>query len=654
MTFLKALKQSAFAFVGLSTLIVILLILSSLLFYFTYNQVSASNNAMSVTSTLVSQSVGQKVDRNFYERFGDVQAFAYNHLAVATAERDTVAPGLQQFINTMTSYYVLYDLMILCDRSGTVLAVNTIDRNGKSISSAKLIGKSYNNEDWFKICTTGSGPDGGAWFSDFMLNADVASVYQTAGEGMAYAAPIRNAEGAIVGVWYNYASWSEVTDGIRQEAETNLLTDHPGAFIVMTNALGEIISAADKKLMGRKLNLDHNAALIDGQFFGDLALDGYIHNTSTSTGAYTFPGKNWNTITFIPKEELSWAVFFSKKNLLVVSISIAIFALVIIYVYYFFRTKILVRINRIKNLQHQLSDGEMIDIRTDDNQHPDEFGQMLTSLTSLAANLKKKAAFADEISKGNLNATIGDLNDKDHLGKSLVNMRDQLQVSREADAQRTWSTEGLAQIGIVLRTVTSSQELYAEIIKFIVRYLDANQGGLFLMHEQDGEEKIVLKASYAYDKRKFLEKTIEVGNGLIGQCVLEKSTIYLTDIPKNYVNITSGLGAANPSVLLIVPLKVNDIVYGVFEVASFKKMASYKIELAEKLAETVAASISTIVTNEKTKELLEQLQQQTEEMKSQEEEMRQNMEELSATQEEMLRKEKGYIEQIKELQRVSV
>ncbi|RAW00997.1 GAF domain-containing protein [Pseudochryseolinea flava] len=649
MTLLKFLKERAFASVGLVSLIAVLFILASLLYYFTYSQVRSYNSAMSITAALVSQSVGQKVDRNFYERFGDVQAYAYNNLAVTTAENDSVAPGLQLFINTMTSYYVLYDLMVLCNRNGVVMAVNTIDRGGKEIASQKLVGKNYSNEEWFRACTTGSGPVGGAWYSDFMHDQDVASIYRSSGAGMGYAAPVKNSEGSVVGVWYNFASWNEVTDGIRQQAESDLIKDHDGAFVVMTNASGEVISAANKTFIGHKISVGESQSLIEGQQLGNIVLDDYTSALSRSTGAYTFPGKNWYTLTFIPEQSVSWAVFFSKNNLIVVSICIAVFALLIVYVFFFFKRRIMIRVNRIKDLQQQLSDGEVLDVTTDQHQYPDEFGKMLTSLTILANKLKQKAAFADEISKGNLNATLTDLQDKDHLGKSLVNMRDQLQRAREADAQRNWSTEGLAQIGSVLRVVRSSQELYYEIIKFIVSYLGANQGGLFLVTEDDGESKIELKASYAYEKRKFQEKTIELGNGLIGQCVLEKSTIYLTDVPKNYVHITSGLGEANPSVVLIVPLKVNEIVYGVFEIASFKKLENYQVALAEKLAESIAASISTIVTNEKTKELLEQLQQQTEEMKSQEEEMRQNMEELSATQEEMLRKEKGYIEQIREL-----
>jgi putative methionine-R-sulfoxide reductase with GAF domain len=647
---LKYLKRSAFATVGLVTLTVTLLILGSLLFFFTYSQVNSYNSSMSITATLVSQSVGQKVDRNFYERFGDVQAFAYNNLAVSAAEKDSIMPGLQQFINTMTSYYVLYDVMMLCDRNGAVLAVNTVDRSGKSINSRQLIGKDYRHEAWFTACTTGNGPVGGAWYSDFIINRDVAMACNTSGEGMAFAAPVRNNSGAVVGVWYNFASWSEVTDGIRKEAEDDLVTDHPGAFIVMTNSKGEVISAEDRSFIGSNLIIDKSQATVPkGQLLNEVNLDKYITSTSESTGAYTFPGKNWNTATFIPGQNVSWSVFFSEKNLAVVAVCIIVFGLTIAYVYYFFRTRVLVRVNRILKLQQQLSDGEVLDVRTVPDQTPDEFEQMLSSLSILARRLQQKAAFADEISKGNLDALLENFSDKDHLGNSLVHMRDQLRKSREDDAQRTWATEGLAQVATVLRASTSSEELYFDIIKFIVRYLDANQGGLFLISEEDGERKLVLKASYAYEKRKFLEKTIEIGNGLIGQCVLEKSTIYLAAVPKDYVHITSGLGAANPSVLLIVPLKVNDQVYGVFEIASFKKLPPYRIEFAEKLAESIAASISSIGTGEKTRILLEQLQQQTEEMKSQEEEMRQNMEELSATQEEMLRKEKEYIEQIKKL-----
>jgi methyl-accepting chemotaxis protein len=194
------------------------------------------------------------------------------------------------------------------------------------------------------------------------------------------------------------------------------------------------------------------------------------------------------------------------------------------------------------------------------------------------------------------------------------------------------------------------EELYSNAIKFTVTYLRANQGGLFLIEGDDDDQKIRLVSCYAYEKKKFMEKVMDMGSGLVGQCILEKETIYLTDIPGSYVHITSGLGGSNPNAIIIVPLKANDQVYGAIEVASFTRLKAHEISFLEKIAESIASTVGTAKGSERTKELVEQLQQQTEEMKSQEEEMRQNMEELSATQEEMIRKEREYIARIQELE----
>jgi PAS domain S-box-containing protein len=135
-----------------------------------------------------------------------------------------------------------------------------------------------------------------------------------------------------------------------------------------------------------------------------------------------------------------------------------------------------------------------------------------------------------------------------------------------------------------------------------------------------------------------MEKRVELGQGMVGQCFLEGETTYLTNIPENYVHITSGLGETRPTTLLIVPMRMNEIVVGVVEIANLKPFEKYQIDFLERLAETIASAISSVKTNEKTQILLEQSQQQAEEMRAQEEEMRQNMEELQATQEQMYRK----------------
>lgn len=107
----------------------------------------------------------------------------------------------------------------------------------------------------------------------------------------------------------------------------------------------------------------------------------------------------------------------------------------------------------------------------------------------------------------------------------------------------------------------------------------------------------------------------------------------MTDVPDNYINITSGLGTANPSAILIVPMIYNDEIYGVIEIASFKEYEEFELGLVKKVAESIASAISTVRNNEHTRHLLTESQKLTEQMKSQEEALRQNAEELQSTQE---------------------
>jgi hypothetical protein len=176
--------------------------------------------------------------------------------------------------------------------------------------------------------------------------------------------------------------------------------------------------------------------------------------------------------------------------------------------------------------------------------------------------------------------------------------------------------------------------------------MKANQGALYLIDDtDDSEEKTMSMTScYAWDKKKFINQKIHKGEGLAGQAWQEMDTIYITDVPQNYIRITSGLGDANPTSILIMPLKVNDQIYGVIELASFSSLAEHEIEFVKKVAESIASTVSTVKINERTQKLLTESQQMTEEMRAQEEEMRQNMEELQATQEGMKRQENELID----------
>lgn len=268
----------------------------------------------------------------------------------------------------------------------------------------------------------------------------------------------------------------------------------------------------------------------------------------------------------------------------------------------------------------------------------DEIGEMAHAMDNLISGLKSTTSFAENIGKGTYDAEFNPLSEKDVLGNALIEMRNNLKNVADDDEKRNWATEGLAKFGDILRSNNSDLEkLTDEVIRNLVKYLNANQGGLFVIDGDEGDEYLELKACYAWDKKKYLEQKIHKGDGLVGQSWQEMDSIYLTDVPTDYINITSGLGDANPTGILIVPLKVNDEIYGVVEIASFNEFKDFEKEFLEKIAESIASTISTVRVNARTQLLLQESQQMTEQMRAQEEEMRQNMEELQATQEEMQR-----------------
>lgn len=295
-------------------------------------------------------------------------------------------------------------------------------------------------------------------------------------------------------------------------------------------------------------------------------------------------------------------------------------------------------INYIKDVVVKLGKGELVE---DQNKKfsNDEIGEMAIATDNLVTGLKATTQFAENIGNGKYDSEFQPLSEHDVLGNALLNMRENLARVAEEDKKRNWATEGLAKFGEILRTNTNDvQKLSDEIIANLVKYLKANQGALYIIDDTDTEEPTMsMTACYAWDKKKFLNQKIHRGEGLAGQCWQEMDLIFLTDVPQNYIRITSGLGDANPNCILIVPLKVNDQIFGVVELASFNVIKDFEIEFVQKIAESIASTISSVKINARTQRLLEESQQMTEQMRAQEEEMRQNMEELQATQEEMQR-----------------
>lgn len=264
--------------------------------------------------------------------------------------------------------------------------------------------------------------------------------------------------------------------------------------------------------------------------------------------------------------------------------------------------------------------------------------------------------FVEKIRQGNTDFQY-EFQEGDEIGNSLINLRNELKRSQEEedirkkeDKQRHWTNEGLAHFGDILRdNIGNIDQLSNEVIMNLVKYIDAQQAGFFLLQEKDGKKFFLMTASYAYGRKKStlnddgVQNIREWGEGLVGACALEKKTIYIKETKEDYVKITSGLGKANPRSLVIVPLQLNGEIYGVVEIASFKKYQPFEIEFIERVADSIASTISNVNINMRTANLLKESQEQAEIMARQEEEMRNNMEQLKHTQIEAAKQSEQFI-----------
>jgi PAS domain S-box-containing protein len=284
----------------------------------------------------------------------------------------------------------------------------------------------------------------------------------------------------------------------------------------------------------------------------------------------------------------------------------------------------------------------------------DEFGQMSEKVDELVKTLKGSADFAQRIGEGKYDTAYKPASENDILGMSLINMRNNLIENERLDKERNWIVRGVAEISEILRMHDSLDALGEDVIKFILEKIGAIQGAFYTVNDDNANQPpvIEMRASYAYTRKKYLKARFKFAEGLVGQAAAEKDVILRTEIPDEYVTITSGiLGDQRPRCILIVPLITNEEVFGVLEFAGFKKFDPSQVKFVQELSLILARTIFNIKVNERTRKLLGESQQMSNELKEKQEVLRQNAEEMQATQEELKRSNQKLEEQIEEVNR---
>jgi PAS domain S-box-containing protein len=282
------------------------------------------------------------------------------------------------------------------------------------------------------------------------------------------------------------------------------------------------------------------------------------------------------------------------------------------------------------------------------------FGQ----ISSLTEKVQKETEKNEEIRRfthaliaGDLNTSIATSDMDQALSDSLNKLKDTLVRNRELERQRrlderqrNWVSAGLAEFGDILRTHSRELEPMAyAVVSGMVRYLDANQGAIYITREENEEKYLEMIACHAYDRKKYPDKKLRWGDGLVGAVAMEQKGYYTDKVPDGYLTITSGLGKANPNYLLIEPLVWNERIFGIIEIASFKPMEQYKLQFVARVAENIATTVNTMESNLRTEQLLKETQAQAEQLSRQEEQVRQNMDALKLAQEEAAKQAEIFI-----------
>jgi HAMP domain-containing protein/signal transduction histidine kinase/CheY-like chemotaxis protein len=258
------------------------------------------------------------------------------------------------------------------------------------------------------------------------------------------------------------------------------------------------------------------------------------------------------------------------------------------------------------------------------------------NVNQLAANLTTQvraiAEVATAVTKGDLTRSIavaaqGEVAAlKDNINEMIRNLRETTQKNVEQD----WLKTNLAKFSRMLQGQKDLLTVGRLILSELAPVVSAQQAVFYMMDSSRPEEAFLkLLASYAYKERKNIDNKFKLGEGLVGQCALEKEKILLSNVPNDYIQIASGLGEAKPLNIIVLPIVFEENVKAVMELASFERFSPTHQTFLDQLTESIGIVLNTIEANMRTEDLLKQSQSLAKELQSQQEELQQTNAELA-------------------------
>ena len=443
-----------------------------------------------------------------------------------------------------------------------------------------------------------------------------------------------------------------------------------GSYILMMSDQGTIIAGADEKYENTSIeNLDfiknNGIAIHDSIALGRSFLiydrSGSDHHKYISFVPFDIGkfDKHWYIAIVVPEDTILAEV---NLNAWISTLAGLLGSLIIAFLIWLVANKITKPLKTTTSELNTLSTGNIDEVTEIKLTTHDELAEMGKALNKLLNSMRKSAAFAHQIGIGNYTAPFSSLGKKDMLGNSLMQMRDNLILLKNTNAENTWKQESLVQISELLQGDKTATDLGNQVLSKLAAIVGAQMGAIYV-EENDSYHLI---SSYAFFNRKSGTNKFKLGEGLIGQAALEGKTIAFNQIPDDYILIKSGLGESKPAYILVVPLIFQKQVVAVMELAAAEQFSHQKLDLISQISESLAIAINTIKVNTEVKILLNKTQEQAEELRAQqeellesnkvleektnalrvsEEELQQQQEELRVTNEELIEKTKSLEEQ---------
>jgi len=191
------------------------------------------------------------------------------------------------------------------------------------------------------------------------------------------------------------------------------------------------------------------------------------------------------------------------------------------------------------------------------------------------------------------------------------------------------------------------------VLSELAPLVEAQQGVFYVNSSDNGEPAMKLLGGYAYNKRKNLANEFHAGEGLVGQCSLEKERILVTNVPTNYVHVTSGLGEAPPNNIVVLPVLFEGESKAVIELSTFHTFSDTHLTFLDQLTESIGIVLNTIEANTRTEDLLLQSQSLAAELQSQQDELKKTNEQLEQQAESLRESEELLKSQQEELRKTN-